>query len=296
MKSLYKIILSGAIVISILIVTIAFLSNVSIPVLQPQGQIAHKQLELLIIASSLMMIVVIPVFFMTFFFIWRYRASNKKSKYTPEFDHSKLAETIWWGVPVLILSVLATITWFSSHELDPYKPLASDKKPLTIQVIALEWKWLFLYPEQNIATINHIEFPEKTPINFVITADAPMSSFWIPSLGGQVYAMAGMTTKLHLEADGVGTYNGASANLSGQGHAGMKFTAASQTQANFERWTHKVKSERKILTTAEYKKIAQPSENNKATYYGQSNEKLYDKVVMKYMAPKNTSHTDKGSH
>lgn len=205
-----------------------------IAVLNPEGLIGQKQRDLLIFATLLSMIVIVPVFVMTGLIAWRYRASNTKATYSPDWDHSRLFETIWWGVPIAIILVLGVVTWKSSHDLDPYRALDSDVKPLRVQVIAMQWKWLFIYPEQEIASVNYLQIPEKTPINFEITADAPMNAFWIPKLGSQVYAMNGMTTKLHLIANNQGTYRGSSANISGEGFADMVFSTVATSKDDFD--------------------------------------------------------------
>jgi cytochrome o ubiquinol oxidase subunit 2 len=256
-----------------------------VALLNPQGMIAEKQKALLIHATWLMLIVVIPVFVLTFVVAWKYRADNKKATYAPDWDYNFLVECVWWGVPSVIIVFLAIITCVSSYELDPFKALDSKKKPLTIQVVALQWKWLFIYPEQKIATINYVQFPEKTPIHFMITGDAPMNSFWIPQLGGQVYAMNGMKTQLHLIADTLGSYNGSSANLSGKGFAGMKFVATSLSDEGFDAWVQNMKDSPNELTLAEYKEVAKPSENNKAASYVLEKEDLFDWIVMKFMMP-----------
>lgn len=283
-----KIRLTALILLSVGIVLAAaflLLRGNNFAVLDPKGPIAKEQFDLIIFTSLLSLIIVIPVFVLTFYIAWKYRAGNKKAKYNPEWDHSKTAETIWWLVPLALILVLAVITWITTHKLDPYKPIASDKKPITVQVVALQWKWLFIYPEQNIATVNYLEFPEDTPINFEITADAPMNSFWIPQLGGQVYAMAGMQTKLHLQASEQGEYKGSSANLSGEGFSGMKFIAKATSDAGFESWVNSVRTSSKALTGDEYATLAKPSENNPPAYYSSRDANLYDTVMMKYMMP-----------
>jgi cytochrome o ubiquinol oxidase subunit 2 len=267
------------------LLTIIFLNSSNIAVLNPKGLVAIKERDLIITSALLMLIVVIPVFIMTFAFAWKYRASNTKAKYTPDWDHHLAAEFLWWALPCVIIIVLAVVAWRSAHDLDPFKPLESSKKPITIQVVALQWKWLFIYPEQNIATVNLVQFPEQTPVNFEITSDAPMNSFWIPQLGGQVYAMSGMSTKLHLEADLQGSFNGSSANISGRGFAGMKFTAKAVSQADFMEWVHLVKKVPIKLSLDEYNKLAIPSENNPVAYYSSEEQNLYDRVVMKFMTP-----------
>ncbi len=265
--------------------SILYLLYGDIAVLNPKGIIALEESNLIIISTLLMLIVVIPVFILSFIVAWKYRAGNKKAKYDPDWDHSTLAESIWWGVPFAIVIVLSIITWKSSHTLDPFKPIKASTKPITIQVVALQWKWLFIYPEQNIATVNFFQFPEKTPVSFEITADAPMNSFWIPQLSGQVFAMPGMKTKLHLMADEVGSYRGSSANISGKGFAGMTFVAKSSTQTDFDTWVESVKQSPHLLSLDAYKQLATPSENNPVASYVLTREDLYNWIVMKYMMP-----------
>lgn len=268
--------------------TILFISRHNIAMLEPKGWIAMKQRNLLVIASLLMLIVVIPVFLLTLIFAIRYRSNHQKSRYTPDWEHSTLGETIWWGIPFLIITVLATFTWISSYQLSPFKPLESSKEPLTIQVIALEWKWLFIYPKQGIATVNYIQFPVDTPINFEITADAPMNSFWIPQLGGQIYAMPAMRSQLHLIAQEEGVYRGSAANLSGKGFAGMVFDAKATTEKEFENWVQKAKSKGASLNHSVYYKLSQPSQYNPVTLYHLSENKLFDQVMDKYLKPTKT--------
>ena len=195
-------------------------------------------------------------------------------------------ESIWWAIPTAIIAALGIITWFSTHALDPYKPLASNVQPITIEVVALDWKWLFIYPEQNIATVNFVQFPKDTPINFKITGDSgAMNSFWIPQLAGQIYAMPGMNTKLHLMASEIGEYKGLSANYSGLGFSGMRFVAKASTQEEFDMWIDEVRYSPTTLTFEEYTLLAQKSKNNEASYYSAVDENLYGKIIMKYMAP-----------
>ena len=259
------------------------LHSSDLTILNPKGLIAEKQRNLILFTTLLSVIVVIPVFILTFTIAWKYRASNVAARYTPEWDHNSKLEAVWWGIPCAIILVLGVVTWQSSHDLDPYKPLVSSVKPITIQVIALQWKWLFIYPDQQIATVNYVKFPAGTPVNFAITADAPMNSFWIPELGGQIYAMSGMSTQLHLMAESTGSYNGSSANLSGRGFAGMKFVAESISQADFDRWVSEVKQSPSLLDDDSYAKLAEPSENNARTNYATVQHNLYDMVIAKYM-------------
>jgi cytochrome o ubiquinol oxidase subunit 2 len=257
----------------------------SFAVLNPQGIIAHKQFGLLVTAFLLMLIVVIPVFILTFYIAWKYRATNTKAHYMPDWDHHHGLEFIWWAIPCALILALSILTWKSSHELDPYRALDSNVKPITIQVVALQWKWLFIYPDQHIASVNLVEFPEKTPVNFEITADAPMNSFWIPQLGGQIYAMAGMNTSLHLMADTTGLYDGSSVNISGKGFSGMTFKAKSTSAADFDAWVKQTRASGHDLSAAEYDKLAKPSENSPVASYALSAPDLYNDIMMKYMMP-----------
>ena len=277
-----KLAVAVLVALGVLIAAIAYLKQANIPVLQPQGPIGQKERNLIVLAIGLSAIVVIPVYFMLVFFAWKYRETNKKAKYDPHFDHSRLIESIWWGVPFVIISILAVAAWKGSHQLDPFRPLQASTKPLTIQVVALQWKWLFIYPEQNIATINLVQFPEKTPLAFDVTADAPMNSFWIPQLGGQIYAMSGMSTKVHLMADHVGSYHGSSANISGKGFADMTFTANSTTNSDFDKWVRQVQQSPDQLTIATYNQLARPSKSNGVDYYASVETNLYHRIVAKY--------------
>lgn len=254
-------------------------------VLNPKGIIALKERDLIIVATLLMLVVVVPVLLLAFFVCLKYRASNKKAVYNPYWDHSLLAESIWWGFPCVIILVLSFITWKSSHELDPFRPIESTVKPLKIQAVALQWKWLFIYPEQKIASVNFFQFPEQTPIHFEITADAPMNSFWIPQLSGQIYAMPGMKTQLHVMADEAGSFRGSSANLSGEGFAGMTFIAKSSSQTDFDQWVQAVKQSTHTLGLDEYHVLARPSAYQPESFYLLKDEDLYDQIMMKYTMP-----------
>lgn len=259
------------------------LNGKNIAVLNPQGIIADKQKDLMIFATLLGMVVVVPVFIMLFAFAWKYRESNTKARYTPEADGNRLIEWIWWGIPLIIITVLGVVTWNSTHDLDPYKKLVSDKPAITIQVVALQWKWLFLYPEQGVASVNEVRFPEDTPVNFRITADAPMSAFWIPNLGTQTYAMNGMTSQLSLEAHSVGEYRGSNTNISGEGYAEMDFKAISTTQKDFDLWATALAGSDSHLDWETYQELAQPNKDQPVVYYMLHESKLYDKILGKYM-------------
>ena len=261
---------------------IFFLKDANFQLLNPQGPIASQQKALIITAVILMLIIVAPVYVATFIIAYKYRSGNKKSKYNPRLKHNKFIELSWWIVPSLIIAILAVVTWKNTHTLDPYKPLESTVAPITIQVVSLQWKWLFIYPEQNIATVNFIQFPEKTPISFELTSDAPMNSFWIPSLAGQIYTMTGMSTKHHMMANTIGDFNGSAAEISGRGFAGMRFVARSSSGQDFNTWVQEVRKSPDVLNMAEYQKLALPSEYVPVAYYRSVEENLYNKIIMKF--------------
>lgn len=260
------------------------LSGCDSALLNPKGQVALEQRSLILTAFGLMMIVVIPAVLMAVVFAWKYRASNTNAKYSPNWSHSNKVEAVVWTVPILIIIFLAILTWKSTHALDPSKPLVSDVKPIEIDVVALDWKWLFIYPEQGIATVNQIAFPANTPVSFKITSNSVMNSFFIPTLGSQIYAMAGMQTKLHLIANEPGTFDGISSNFSGRGFSGMKFKAiATPDNASFDQWVAKVKDSSNTLTTMDdFEKLAAPSENHPVEFFSTANPELFKQVIGKF--------------
>lgn len=257
-----------------------------IAMLFPKGSIALEQRNLLFILQAIMLLVIIPVYVLTFIFSWKYRAHNTKAKYDPDLIDNHVAEIIWWGLPLVLTIIIAVLTWVKTYELDPYKPLASDKKPLTVQVVALQWKWLFIYPEENVASLNFLQIPVDTPVHFLITADAPMNSFWIPDLGGQIYAMPAMQTQLYLIADKTGDFRGSSANLSGDGFAGMHFITRASSDEEYKKWIESAKQSANTLDLKNYDDLAAPSKNNPIELYQLKDGNLFEEIIMKYMHPK----------
>jgi cytochrome o ubiquinol oxidase subunit 2 len=292
MKNVLKMGLVCVFAIGFVLLLWNILQNNSIPVLEPSGMIGAKERYLIVLSTILMAIIVVPVFFMTALIAWRYRAGNTKAKYTPNWEHNRTEEFIWWAVPCVIIAALAVITWTSSHDLDPFKPIVSDAAPMEIQVIALPWKWLFIYPDQHIASVNFVEFPAGTPVTFQITGDAPMNSFWIPQLGGQIYAMAGMVSQLRLIADRSGVYRGSSANFSGTGFSGMTFTAKAVSQEEFNQWVQNVKQGQATLSTSTYALLAAPSQNEPVRYYAAADSDVFSSVVSKFMMNSSLIHHD----
>jgi cytochrome o ubiquinol oxidase subunit 2 len=258
------------------------LGGCNMALLDPKGQIGIDEKNLIITATLLMLLVVVPVIIMTFAFAWKYRASNTKATYAPNWAHSGKIEAVVWGVPTLIVIALGILIWKSSHELDPYKPLDSNVKPVVIEVVAMDWKWLFIYPELGIATVNEIKFPANVPVNFRITSDSTMNSFFIPGLGGQIYAMAGMETKLHLISNEEHVYDGMAANLSGEGFSDQKFKAYATSQADFDAWVAAAKKAPHPLEIAEFNQLAKPSVKNPVEYFASVQPNLFQTIIDKY--------------
>jgi len=248
------------------------------------GIIARQESTLIIEALLLMLVVGIPVIALAGYFAWRYRAGNKDARYEPEWEHSAMDELVWWAVPFEIVLILGALAWLSAHTLDPYRPLASSAPPLTVEVVSLNWKWLFIYPAQGVATVNYLAIPAAVPVSFRLTSDAPMNALWIPALGGQEMTMPGMVTQLHLMADGPGEYTGLSSNFSGEGFAGMQFPVYSMTQEEFAQWVAQTKAATSSLDWNSYEALAQPSDNNPAAFYRLSDPNLYTEIVNQFMA------------
>jgi cytochrome o ubiquinol oxidase subunit 2 len=258
------------------------LSGCNLDVLDPKGAVGVAEKSLIATSVWAMLIVVIPVIFLTLLFAWRYRASNRSATYAPKWSHSTAIEVVVWTVPTLIILFLGILTWKSTHELDPYKPLQSDVKPINVEVVALDWKWLFIYPDLGIATVNQLAVPVGTPVNFRITSDSVMNSFFIPQLGTQVYAMAGMQTQVHLIADEAGDYAGVSANFSGDGFSDMKFRTLAKSPEEFNAWVEKVKATQHPLGMDQYASVAKPSEKVPVEYFSSVDPKLFHNIIAKY--------------
>jgi cytochrome o ubiquinol oxidase subunit II len=278
----YNVILLTAFVLAVILLLGWYIHGHTVAVLDPAGEIGFRERKLIIVAFLLSAIVVFPVYVMAVAIALKYRETNLRAKYNPDWDHSVLFESLWWGIPMLIIGVLSVIAWNSSHNLDPYRPIVSNHNPMDVQVIALDWKWLFIYPSQHYASVNTLEMPVDVPINFQITSDSVMNSFWIPQLGGQIYAMPGMSTQLHLVANKTGSYFGTPANIAGSGFSRMTFTAKSVTGAQFEAWLNTIGSSPKVLDAAAYSRLARPSDNYPVTYFSKVDGSLYNDVVQKY--------------
>ncbi|WP_343183450.1 ubiquinol oxidase subunit II [Buchnera aphidicola] len=234
-----------------------FLSGCHEGIFYPSGIIAYEQKKLIIIAFLLMLLIVLPVICMTLFFSFKYNHLSKNKNYDPNWDHSYKIEGFSWGIPIFIIFILSILSWNKTHDLDPRKTLKTNVNPIKIEAISLNWKWLFIYPNQKIITINELVFPTNTPIEFYITSNSVMNSFFIPSLGSQIYAMPGMTSKLNLISNFPGVYKGISSNYSGSGFSNMKFKAISTINVKFfDSWVCKVKKiGKKIFSFNDFKEI-----------------------------------------
>ncbi|WP_262730538.1 ubiquinol oxidase subunit II [Alloalcanivorax marinus] len=270
-----------------LVAAAVLLSGCDMVLMSPSGDIAAQQRDLILWSTFLMLLVIVPVIILTLVFAIRYRAGNDAT-YKPDWDHSTVLELVIWGAPLLIIIALGAMTWVSTHKLDPYRPLEridagrplpEGVEPLVIEVVSLDWKWLFFYPEQGIATVNELAAPVDRPIRFKITSDRVMNSFFIPALAGQIYSMAGMETKLHAVINEPGVYDGFSANYSGAGFSQMRFKFHGLSDADFDAWVAKVKSSDEALSRAEYRELEQPSENHPVTYYASADDNLYHDIL-----------------
>jgi cytochrome o ubiquinol oxidase subunit 2 len=229
-------------------------------VLDPQGPIAFAERQILFNAVGIMLAIVIPVILAILAVAFWFRASNLRASYLPDFEYSGRLELLVWSIPAMTVLLVGGVAWVGAHDLDPRKPISSPVKPVTIQVVSLDWKWLFIYPEQGIASVNHLTVPVGTPISFELTSSTVMNSFFVPQLAGQIYTMSGMVTRLHLQADHPGTYPGLSAMFSGDGFADMRFMVDAVPNEKFEQWVSQAREAGSVLDTQSYKDLARPSQ------------------------------------
>jgi cytochrome o ubiquinol oxidase subunit 2 len=262
---------------------LSLLGGCSMVLFDPKGDIGVQEKNLILIALGLMLLVVIPVIALTLYFAWRYRESNTKAKYAPTWAHSTAIEIVVWTIPCIIVATLAVLIWKTTHSLDPYKPLESNVKPVRVEVVALNWKWLFIYPDYGVASVNQLALPVDTPVDFRLTAESLMNSFFIPQLGSQVYAMSGMQTQLHLIANSEGTYAGRSSAFSGPGFSDMDFNTVVTSRGEFDAWVAHAKASPKALDVAAYDVLQQPSRKNAVTLYSNVAPGLFDGIVYQYM-------------
>jgi cytochrome o ubiquinol oxidase subunit 2 len=259
------------------------LSGCSMVLFDPKGDIGEQEKILILVALGVMLLVVIPVIALTLYFAWRYRASNLNATYAPKWAHSTKIEVIVWTIPCVIVVFLAMLIWNTTHSLDPYRPLKSEVQPVRVQVVALNWKWLFIYPDYGVATVNGLHIPVDTPIEFALTAESLMNSFFIPQLGSQVYAMPGMQTQLHLIANSPGVYPGMSAAFSGAGFSDMHFDTIATSRPAFDDWIRQARKSTLALNQAAYQTLKQPSSKTPVVSYAGVDPGLFSGITNQYM-------------
>lgn len=259
------------------------LSNPTTLVTHPKGIIALEELKLIRENIAWMLVIILPTLVWLLATAWKNRYKTIDESDEPQ---SSSLQLLLWIVPSIVIAIMSVITWNAAHRLDPPRPIQSNKPPLQIQVVAMDWKWLFIYPEQGIASLNFLQFPEETPVEFTMTADgAPMNSFWLPEMSGQRYAMTGMMNKLHIMADGPGEYRGRAVEINGDGYADMTFMAKSCSQKDFDAWVKKVKESKQSLNDETYNTLVKRSIHDPVTLYSSVEKDLFHKIVMKYMEP-----------
>ncbi|MDV3459292.1 ubiquinol oxidase subunit II [Sphingomonas sp. HF-S4] len=272
----------------------AMLSACSGAVLDPAGDIALQQRDIIYISTALMLLIIVPVMALIVVFAWRYRESNKDATYDPHFDHSTGLELVIWSAPLLIIICLGALTWWSTHLLDPFRSLnrvSAEKaidpnvQPLVVQVVSLDWKWMFIYPEQGVATVNELVMPVDRPVRFELTSTNMMNTFYAPTLAGMIYTMPGMRSTLHAVLNRPGTFEGMSANYSGAGFANMRFKLYGVDQGGFDGWVARVKASGTALDTARFLELEKPSEKVKPMYFSRIEADLFDRAFNRCVRP-----------
>jgi cytochrome o ubiquinol oxidase subunit 2 len=247
--------------------------------LDPIGPVASAEKTILINSTAIMLAIVIPVIILTIAFAWWFRRGNSKATYRPDWEYSGAIELVVWSIPAMTIMLLGGITWIGSHDLEPSKPLKSPVRPLTVEVVSLDWKWLFIYPEQGIATVNQLVVPAGTPVNFRLTSATVWNSFFVPQFGSMIYTMPRMTTQLNLQADREGVYDGLSSHYSGQGFSGMRFKAHVVPPQQFAAWARGARGKGLVLDGRGYAELSKPTSYVKPITYGTVAPGLYDAIV-----------------
>src|SRR5882762_6337492 len=254
-------------------------------VLDPQGPVASAERLILFNATAIMLVVVLPVIALTLVFAWWYRASNKRAVYWPDWSYSGDIELVVWSIPAMVVILLAGVAWTGSHLLDPPRALESDARPIQIEVVSLDWKWLFIYPDQRVAAINDLVVPAGTPLEFMLTSATVMNSFFVPQLGGQIYTMPGMTTRLNLMADNPGDYPGLSAHFSGDGFSDMRFMVHAVPESEFSSWLARTQDEATALDADTYSQLARAGGNTQTQTYSGVDPMLFEHIVQTTAQP-----------
>jgi cytochrome o ubiquinol oxidase subunit 2 len=248
-------------------------------VLDPAGPVGTAERQILINSLGIMLAIVVPTIVATLVFAWWFRAGNTRAKYRPGWGFSGQLELVVWSIPLMTIMLLGGVAWLGSHDLDPYKPLPSDQPQLEVQVVSLDWKWLFIYPEQGIATVNELVIPAGRPVHFSLTSASVMNTFFVPQLGSMIYTMGGMTSQVHLQADQPGTYRGQSGHYSGDGFSDMHFEVQSKPAAAFEQWVAGVRTAGKTLDDDGYKELSKQTINVTPYTYGGVADGLFNRIV-----------------
>lgn len=278
----------------LLLSPLALLGGCHLVLLDPSGDVARRQSDIMIVTTIIIALIIVPVLIAIAVVAWRYRASNKKAHYDAEWDHSPQLELVVWAAPLLIIIAVGAISWIGTHQLDPYRPLdrlapgkpvAADTKPLEVDVVSLRWKWLFFYPQYGIATVNQLAAPVDVPIRFRLTSDTMMDAFSVPALAGMIYTMPGMQTVLHAVINQPGDYPGFSANYSGAGFTDMRFRFEGMSPRDFDAWVAKVRAEGSALDLQAYDRLRQPERDAPVHYYARFEPGLYTRILDRCIEP-----------
>jgi cytochrome o ubiquinol oxidase subunit II len=267
------------------LVALTFLSGCSGGVLDPRGPIADANAKILLNALEIMLVIVVPTILGALFFAWWFRASNTRARYRPDWVYSGRIELIVWAIPLLVILFLGGVIWIGSHDLDPFRPIQPQEKALEVEVVSLDWKWLFIYPEHGVASVNEIVVPVDTPIHFSLTSASVMNMFFVPQLGSMIATMNGMVTQLHLKADHAGSFFGQSAQYSGDGFSGMHFTLRAVTQGEFDQWIATARGAGPALDLEAYVALAQQSQNVTPYTYREVEPMLFRDLVTQQLPP-----------
>jgi cytochrome o ubiquinol oxidase subunit 2 len=278
----------------LLLPVVLVLGGCNLVLLNPDGYVARQQSDIMIGTTIIIALIIVPVMVAIAIIAWRYRASNTRAKYDDKWDHSPQLELLVWAAPLLVIIAVGAVSWTGTHQLDPYRPLdkvadnkpvPANTKPLEVDVVSLQWKWLFFYPAYGIATVNELAAPVNVPIHFKLTSDTMMDSFFVPTLAGQVYTMPGMQTVLHGVINKPGEYKGFSANYSGAGFTDMRFTFHGMDQKDFTSWVEKVRAKGQTLDRASYDKLKQPTRAEPVHYYAHFSPDLYERILNRCVDP-----------
>ncbi len=276
-------------VLAVVLIGAATLGGCSEGVLDPKGPVAAAERLILFNSLGIMLAIVIPTILATLGVALWFRASNWRARYLPDFEYSGRLEMLVWSIPAMTVLLVGGVAWVGSHDLDPRKAIASTAKAVRVQVVSLDWKWLFIYPEQGIASVNQLTIPVGTPVSFELTSSGVMNSFFVPQLGGQIYTMAGMATRLHLQADHPGTYRGLSAQYSGDGFADMRFAVDAVPAEKFAQWVEATRTAGPVLDAQTYPDLAKPSKTVAPFTYRAVAPDLFTGIVNAGMQPRDPS-------